>query len=120
MINATLIVQIIHFGIACFAVDRLILRTAVSQIRDEKKKADQQAKRIEDSQAQISLLNQEKENAWRSVQERLRALIPDYKRYAVVESRPPQEAVTTINKQKAATYQNEIAQEIIERIEHAH
>jgi len=120
MINATLILQIIHFGIACFAVDRLILRTAVSQIRDEKKKADRQAKRIEDSQEQIFLLNQEKEIAWRSVQERLKALIPEYKRYGIIQHVQPREEVSLISKQKVAAYQNEIAHEIIERVEHVH
>ena len=76
-LNATLLVQVVHFFCAYIIVDRILLRPAIARIQADESKHALIERDIIESQERISARMRYNEQDWYILQKRLRAECPE-------------------------------------------
>lgn len=119
MVNLTLLVQVVHFGIAYYILDLLLLRIAVRQVQQEEHVLARLQQDISTLSHEIDQKKQEQAQEWQHMQQLLvqqKPVVQPTSLFVVEQSLP--ETGLPRTKKEIAQQAREIKQIIIERIVH--
>ncbi len=72
MINFTLVMQMAHFAVAYYLIDRILIRTVVGTIKHDQHKEDQVQAAIDQEVAQVGILETQKKDLWEKIRLRIK------------------------------------------------
>lgn len=120
MINATLIVQMIHFAIAYFVIDRILLRFVVHDIMVDEMREKTLQETMEQSTTRFRYLEKQKQTEWESLQEVFKKRSPEPFHEIVLNDQPLELAPQKIDESKLHQMRAQIAQTIVKKIGASH
>jgi hypothetical protein len=117
-VNATIIVQIFHFFIAYFLISQFFLKPIVQILFAEESEQNTLLAAINQYKKLISILEQKKNELWRSFREQFYQQIPHQLRLPVPMLAFPPVKPKTISIEKQKELIDSISKEIITRVSH--
>ena len=116
--DVTLIVQMIHFGVAWWFIDRLLFKKLVSEIHHEDTFSIGLQKKLDQESEKLSVITQQKELDWKQYKELYKDQIPSknivYSVSQDIVFTPPVE----LTEQDRHVLINEISYELVREIAH--
>lgn len=119
MVNLTLLVQMVHFGIAYYILDLLVLRIAVRQVQQEEHVITQLQQDIQQLGHEIDRKKEGQVQEWQHMQQLLVQQKPEVKLTSLLTiGQPASQAGVSLTKQEIAQQAHEMKQLIIEKVLH--
>ncbi len=119
-INATLIIQMVHFIIAYFIIDRLLLRKAVGIIDHERSTQEVLMKEIESERETVAHKEQEKESLWHQFRKRFLLDSPSIIEFPVFQDYEKTiSPLSTFSKEEIKRYAPDLEQIVIKKVTNA-
>ena len=71
IVNFTLVMQMAHFAVAYYLIDRVLMRTVVGTIEHDQHKEKQVESGIDQELAQVGILEEQKKELWQKIRLRI-------------------------------------------------
>lgn len=119
MVNLTLLVQMVHFGIAYYILDLLVLRIAVRQVQQEEQVITRLQQDIQQIGHQIDQKKEGQAHEWQHMQQLLVQQKPEVKLTSLLSIEQPEpQAAVSLTRKEIAQQAHEMKQLIIEKVMH--
>lgn len=120
MLNATFLVQAMHFFIAYVIVERLLFRPAVREIQADQLEKKHLKEAVEAQALIVKTLEQERQAAWQSACKQFKETMPPIKpvRIAAIPQELP--VIPVLRAQRKAEIIDECVAALLKEVEHVH
>ncbi len=117
IVNFTLIMQMVHFTVAYYLIDRILMRKVVASIKQDQRKDEQIQAGIDQELVQVSLLEAQKNESWQKIRILIKKNAPKEETLLVHKSTESMLKIEpTIESAHIKKYHDEISQFIVQKV----
>lgn len=118
-LNFTLVVQMAHFVVAYFLIDRVLMRTVVGAINHDQHKEDRVQAAIDYEVAQVGILEAQKKESWQKIRFRIKENAPKERHILARRAMEPLlKAENAFDPSQIKKYRDELTNFIVQRVSH--